>query len=876
MGNPKPEQQHICVGLLAHVDAGKTTLSEALLYEAGELRKSGRVDHGDSFLDYNPLERSRGITIFSKQARLEWEGKEITLLDTPGHVDFAAETERVLSVLDCAILVISANEGVQPHTETLWKLLKRYQVPVFVFVNKMDLSIYRKAELLEKLKGRFGDGLVDLASPDTEERENQLTLNSEALTEALLEKGSLAESDIAGGIARREVFPCYFGAALKFHGIKELLDGISRFCPKGNYGKEKLGARVYKVSHDEKGERVAFLRITGGHLAVRDEIDGEKIHQIRLYSGMKYQMLERADAGMVCGVTGLSKAKAGMGIGAEEMETGEILEPFLSCHVRLPEEVDPHRGLLDFRQLAEEDPKLNVSWDEGAGAISIQMMGQVQLEILTSMVETRFGYHVEFDSGKIVYRETMAPEAAAVEGVGHFEPLNHYAEVHLLLEPGERGSGMTFTAACPEDALDRNWQRLILTHLAEKQHRGVLIGAPVTDLKITLVAGKNHLKHTEGGDFREATFRAVRQGLLQAECCLLEPWFEFRLEVPTECTGRAMMDIQKMYGNFQEPLQEEDMTVLTGKAPVSEMKEYSRALAGYTGGRGRLHCMLAGYDLCHNQEDVVTESGYVPERDVANTGDSVFCYHGSGEIIPWDQVPAHMHLPSSLKKPEEEEETVMSPSALEQRARQYRAELVSDKELMAIFERTYGPVKSNPLTAPGRNVHKKPPAKRPARTGFEPVPKEVRKGRVTPARDQYVLIDGYNLIHAWEELDQLAKTDFGSARERLVDILCNYRGFTRANVIVVFDAYKVKGGVGSKERIRNIDVIYTKEAETADMYIERVTHEIARKHDVRVVTSDGLEQLIILGHGAVRTSSREFVREVQEIEAAIRQVLGDS
>ncbi|MDY5422908.1 translation factor GTPase family protein [Hornefia butyriciproducens] len=870
MDEPKNAEpvKRICAGLLAHVDAGKTTLSEALLYKAGKLRKPGRVDHGDSFLDSEPLERSRGITIFSKQARLSRNGTDITLLDTPGHVDFAAETERALSAVDCGILVISANEGVQPHTETLWKLLRRYRIPVFIFVNKMDLAIYRKEEILGELRTRLGVGCVDFRMQSREALEDALTLNSEALTEAMLTEGTLSDEAIASAVSRREIYPCYFGSALKCEGIDALLDGLVRFAPARSAG-EKFGARVFKVARDENGERITFVRITGGQLAVRDTIDGGKVHQIRLYSGMKYRTVEQAEAGMICGLTGLTLTKAGMGLGAEEDAGEEILEPFLSCHVRFPDGVDAHRGLQDFRQLAEEDPKLDVSWDEAAGAVAIRMMGQVQLEVLTHLAEERFGYRVEFDSGKIVYKETMMPEAETVEGVGHFEPLHHYAEVHLLLEPGERGSGMTFLTDCPEDELDRNWQRLILTHLRERQHRGVLIGAPVTDLKITLAAGKSHQKHTEGGDFREATYRAVRQGLMQADCCLLEPWFEYRLEVPAENTGRAMADVKRMHGSFQEPERAGEMTVLRGKVPVSEMSEYSRELQSYTGGRGRLNCILSGYERCHNEKEIIEAAGYCPERDVENTADSVFCFHGGSEIVSWRDAPAHMHLPPVLaQRAAGQDAQGTAAEQLRVMAREYSRRAADDRELMAIFERTYGPVKQNPLTAPGATRRK-----RPERTGFEPVQKEVRKVKTSGNRRRFVLVDGYNLIHAWPELAELAKTDFGASRDRLIEILCNYQGFTQAQVIVVFDAYRVRGGTGSRERVRNIDVIYTKEAETADMYIERVTHEIAKENDVRVVTSDGLEQMIILGHGATRTSSREFVEEIRLIDQAIRDVM---
>ena len=853
----------LTIGILAHVDSGKTTLSEAMLYTAGEIRRLGRVDHGDSFLDGNPLERNRGITIFSKQAMLEWEDTAVTLLDTPGHVDFSAEMERTLSVLDCAILVISASDGVQSHTETLWKLLERYDIPTFVFVNKMDLAIRKKEEIAEHLREKLAPGCVDF-SLKGEALEDGLSLASESLTEALLETGTLTEDAVRRAILSREVFPCYFGSALKNEGVEEFLNGLAGFTTEAEYGTE-FAARVFKIARDDNGERLTFLKVTGGSLHVKETIGEEKVDQIRIYSGARYQNRDEAEAGTVCAVTGLAGTMPGQGLGAESGGREEILEPFLTYGVVLPEGVDEHRALKDFRELSEEDPKLHVKWEPAASQITIQMMGQVQLEILTSMVEERFGYHVTFDEGRIVYKETMAEGADPVEGVGHFEPLRHYAEVHLILEPSDRGSGMTFTTTCDEDELDRNWQRLILTHLMEKEHRGTLTGAPITDMKITLAAGKAHKKHTEGGDFRQATYRAVRNGLMKADMVLLEPWFSYTIELPTENLGRAMNDIQRMHGTFEDPLTEGEMTTLTGRAPASEIRDYGRELAGYTKGRGRISCMLAGYDLCHNGDEVTERMGYDPLRDVENTPDSVFCSHGSGDVIPWDQVEEYMHLPSVLK----EKVDLSDQKSVERRAREYGRSLASDKELMAIFERTYGPVKRHDLTAPGRA--RRAPAKE---DYFRPTPKATqKKSKADPNRKDFILVDGYNLIYAWEELNDLAKTDFGAARDRLIDILCNYRGFTRAELIVVFDAYKVKGGVGSEEKIRNINVVYTKEAETADMYIERVTHEIARKHNVRVITSDGAEQLIILGHGALRTSSREFIGEIRQVEDAIWDVL---
>ena len=872
----------ITIGILAHVDAGKTTLSEAMLYRAGEIRKIGRVDHGDSFLDGNVLERSRGITIFSKQARFRWKDTAYTLLDTPGHVDFSAEMERTLSVLDYALLVVSAGDGVQSHTDTLWKLLERYGVPTFVFVNKMDLAVRKQAEIAEYLKSRFGNGCIDFskaagaasdageggASSHADGFEDDLTLASEALTELLLEEGEIPDRAVREAIRRREVFPCFYGSALKIKGIEGLLNGMNRYMCEQEAEKD-FAARVFKVGRDDNGERLTYLRMLGGKLSVKDELAGEKVNQIRFYSGQKYETADAVTAGEICAVTGLTKTRPGMGLGAAENAAEEILEPYMTYRVELPEGVDAHKALGQFRELAEEDPVLHIDWDHVAGCITIQIMGQVQLEVLTSIVQERFGYPVSFDQGRIVYKETMAENAPVVEGVGHFEPLRHYAEVHLILEPGERGSGLTFSTIASEDSLDRNWQRLILTHLVEKPHLGVLTGAPITDMKITLAAGKAHKKHTEGGDFRQATYRAVRNGLMKAETILLEPWFAFTIEVPMANIGRAMSDIQKMHGRFSEPQTEGENSVLEGFAPASEMGDYQSQIAGYTGGRGRIRCRISGYEPCHDQERVIEEIGYDPLRDIENTADSVFCDHGGSLIVPWDEVEEHMSLPSVLD--EKGQIDLQDAQAVEQRAREYSRIVAGDDELMAIFERTYGKIRRHDRDAEGQLMRRKPPKRPVSIEAPEGSPK--KKTKPGPQGPTYVLIDGYNLIHAWPELDELARMDFGAARDQLVDILCNYQGFTQQEVIVVFDAYKVKGGVGSHQKIRNIYVVYTREAETADMYIEKVTHEIAKKHRVRVVTSDGLEQLIILGHGAVRTSSREFVEEIEYVEDAVLQAI---
>jgi ribosomal protection tetracycline resistance protein len=853
----------LAIGVLAHVDSGKTTLSEALLYKTGEIRTLGRVDHGDSFLDGNELERNRGITIFSKQAVIEWNDMYVTLLDTPGHVDFSAEMERTLSALDYAILVISASDGVQSHTETLWKLLKRYGIPVFVFVNKMDLAVRSPAEIRDSLEARLGAGFVDFsAAEDDEAFLDQVTMNSEGLTEMMLEKGTVTAADIGRAVAAREVYPCYFGSALKLgtgrDSVDRLLDGLERYTLAPEKRRD-FGARAFKISRDENGTRLTFIKVTGGSIHVRDPIgdNGDKVNQIRIYSGMKYQLAEGADQGMVCALTGLDGTRAGDGLGTEEKAPCQVLEPFLTYKVMLPREVNPHGALEQLKQLSEEDPALHIGWNQKSGEIEIQIMGQVQLEVLAAIVRERFGYEVTFDQGRIVYKETILNK---VEGVGHFEPLRHYAEVHLIMEPAERGFGIEISTVCSEDELDRNWQRLILSHVLEKEHLGVLTGAPVTDIRITLAAGRASRKHTEGGDFRQATYRAVRNGLMQAESALLEPWFEFTIEVPTESIGRAMSDVQKMGGSFQEPVARDDVSLLNGRAPASEMKDYQTVLNTYSRGRGRISCAVSGYELCHDQERVVAESGYDPERDVENTADSVFCDHGSGDIVKWDQVREFMHIPPVLS----EEDPLDDEEYVEARARDYGRTIATDKELMDIFERTYGPVKSRHFDKPAARVRVMPPERYRGRERAAD-----RSGRT------FVLVDGYNLIHAWDEMEQLAARDFGAAREKLIDRLCNYQGFTRYEVIVVFDAYKVKGGIGSSEKFRNINVVYTKEAETADMYIEKTTHEMARKHTVRVVTSDGLEQLIIMGHGALRTSSREFVNEMKKVEEAILSVIGE-
>ena len=831
-------RKQIVLGILAHVDSGKTTLSEAMLYRAGVTRRLGRVDHKDAFLDTDALEKARGITIFSKQALLTAGGTDITLLDTPGHVDFSTETERTLQVLDYAVLVVSGTDGVQSHTETLWRLLRRYHVPTFVFVNKMDLPGMERQELLAQLNRRLGEGFVDFGAEQAD-RDEALALCDENLMDRMLDAGQLQDADLIPAIARRHVFPCWFGAALKLEGVDALLDGLDRYTRPAP-ALEAFGAKVFKVSQDEQGARLTWLRVTGGELKVKAQLTGEadgelwaeKANQLRLYSGAKYTLTEAIGPGQVCAVTGLTKARPGEGLGAERDSDLPVLEPVLSYQVLLPEGADVHAALGKLHRLEEEEPQLHVVWNETLGEIHVQLMGEIQLEVLRSLLAERFGLTVEFGPGGILYKETITEP---MEGVGHYEPLRHYAEVHLKLEPLPRGSGMQFAADCREEVLDKNWQRLVLTHLEEKQHLGVLTGSPLTDVKITLIAGRAHLKHTEGGDFRQATYRAVRQGLMLAKSQLLEPWYAFRLEVPAENIGRAMSDIQRMEGTFDPPESGEETAVLTGFAPVSTMRSYPMEVVSYTRGRGHLSLTLDGYRPCHNAQEVIAAIGYEPEHDLDNPADSVFCAHGAGFVVPWDQVRSHMHVDSGWGKSTRPEQETAVP---QRRAMAYRATLEEDAELLKIFERTYGPIKRDPLAA------------------FRPVQKRERPDF---AAEQWEIAPEYLLVDA--------------ARHKLMDILCNYQGFQKCVLILVFDAYRVPGSPGSIEQYHNIHVVYTKEAETADMFIERVTHEIGRNRRVRVATSDGMEQIIILGHGALRVSARMFHEEVQNVEKQIRALV---
>lgn len=858
----KEPSNHICIGLLAHVDAGKTTLSESMLYLSGRIRQQGRVDHGNAYLDTYELERARGITIFSKQAELVFGELEVTLLDTPGHVDFSAEMERTLRVLDYAILVINGADGVQGHTETLWKLLKQYRIPVFLFVNKMDQNGTDAKKLLKELRAKLSGSCIRFGeAEDSEEFLENVAMAEEQVLESYLEYGTIDREEISRLIGERKLFPCYFGSALKNAGVEELLGGLERYTEEKTYP-DVFGAKVYKIARDPQGNRLTYLKVTGGVLKVRDLIRyqdvEEKVSQIRIYSGEKYDAVQEVRAGRVCAVTGLTKTYPGEGLGAEPPSEGPVLTPVLNYQLILPEGCDTHGMLLKLRQLEEEDPELHIVWNEKLGEIHAQLMGEVQTEILQSMIRERFQTEVTFGPGNIVYKETIK---CSVEGVGHFEPLRHYAEVHLLLEPAEPGSGLVFAADCSEDVLDRNWQRLILTHLAEKEHRGVLTGSAITDMKITLVAGRAHLKHTEGGDFRQATYRAVRQGLKSTESVLLEPYYEFRMEIPAEFVGRALTDIQRMAGEFQTPDTEGDFAVITGSAPVSEMRDYQLEVTSYTKGRGRLFCTLKGYAPCHNAEEVIEQIGYDSEGDLDNPTGSVFCAHGAGFHVSWDQVPDHMHL-EYVWTPEAEKEK----SAIEAKKGQgsvqsgrvsssFSRSVEEDKELEEIFLRTYGKIE-----------RKRPIAERRVESPEERQ-KRIRKDQM----EEYLLVDGYNVIFAWEDLKELAKVNIEGARNKLMDVLCNYQGFKKCNLILVFDAYKVQGQELGVQKYHNIYVVYTKEAETADQYIEKVVHEIGRKYHVTVATSDNVEQVVTLGQGGKLLSARELRTEVEEVQRQIRE-----
>jgi len=841
----------IVLGILAHVDAGKTTLSEALLYTAGALRAPGRVDHGDAFLDTDALERERGITIFAKQAVFSAGETDFTLLDTPGHVDFSAEAERTLSVLDYAILVVSGTDGVQSHTRTLWRLLERYGVPTFLF----DLPGTDRERLTAQLAAAFG-GCVDFASP---QRDEAIALCDEGALERFLSGGGIDDETVAELIRTRRLFPCFFGSALRLDGVSDFLAALARYT-RSAPDDGRFGARVFKISRDAQGTRLTWLRVTGGTLRVKTALaydaDGErreeKCDQLRLYSGAKFRPLEAAEAGSVVAATGLTRTRPGQALGAAAAGEAPLLEPVLAYRLELPKGTDAFQALPKLRELEDEDPMLRLVWNERAREIHVQLMGPIQLEILQRRIAERFGLAVTFGTGSIVYRETIA---APVIGRGHFEPLRHYAEVHLLLEPGERGSGIRAASACPTDVLALNWQRLILTHIFEREHPGVLTGAPLTDVKLTLLTGRAHLKHTEGGDFRQATYRAIRQGLMQAESVLLEPYYDFRLEVPNECLGRAMTDIQAMGGSTEPPETTDDGTLLTGSAPVAKLRDYPQVLSVYTRGRGRLSCTVRGYAPCADAAAVIAASGYDPERDTEHPASSVFCDHGGSVTIPWDEATAHMHLTSGLRPETGDAAETAPPPA----PRRESGSFEQDAELRGIFELTYGKVERRAFE----------PAKAPRRTALG----EHYRVDVQTGGTEYLLVDGYNVIFAWDELAALARRDIACARAALTEILANYRAFRGCEAILVFDAYKVKGNPGSGETIDGVRVVYTKEAQTADAYIERATYELRKERRVRVATSDNLEQLIILGHGAERISADAFHAEVEAAEGRIAALL---
>ena len=869
--------KHICIGLVAHVDAGKTTLSEALLYRTGTIRKWGRVDHGDAFLDTDRQEKERGITIFSKEAELKYGSTVFTLLDTPGHVDFSAEMERTLQVLDYAVLVINGREGVQGHTATLWKLAEKYGIPLFIFINKTDLEGVKRDDVMDELRERLDQRCVAFDIDHDGQWMEQAAMCDEALLEELLDTGTIADDSLRGAIAERKIFPCYFGSALKLEGIDGLLEGLSGYSTEKQYGSD-FGVRIYKISRDEKGARLTHMKITGGTLRVKDEIGREKVEQIRIYSGGKFRSVDEAKSGDVCAVTGLKTTYAGQGLGAERDAGEPVLESVLTYKVELPGGVDAHRALEMLKLLEEEDPQLKVVWNGQLQEIHMQLMGQVQIEILRNIIADRFGFDVEFGQGAIAYKETIA---APVFGAGHFEPLRHYAEVHLLLEPAPRGSGLTLDTRCSEDVLDRNWQRLILTHLAEREHPGALTGSPITDMKITLLAGRSHLKHTEGGDFRQATYRALRQGLRKAESILLEPWYEFRLEVPQGSAGRAMGDIQRMNGALEEPETAGENVVLSGRAPVSEMKDYGIEVASYTKGYGHLSCSLWGYEQCHRQEEVVEEIGYDIDGDVENTADSVFCTHGAGVVVKWDEADEMMHMQGTWGMGSTEMESRdpesrkglrtadgLARSSAEGRNAGHsestgktgstkKKDLTEEEELERIFEMTYGKRKERRIIPKREISHSE------------------NKTKIKPSvvKEEYLLVDGYNIIFAWDDLKALAKINMDSARQALIEILENYQGYRKCHVIAVFDAYRVKGGERRQEKHGSVDVVYTREAETADMYIEKTAHAKSRDFHVRVATSDRLEQLIITGSGAFKVSADEFRAEVQQADTEISKLI---
>lgn len=867
----------ITIGILAHVDAGKTTLSEAMLYTSGNIKKLGRVDHQDAFLDTFSLEKERGITIFSKQARFEWKNVSYCLVDTPGHVDFSTEMERTLQVLDYAILVVNGTDGVQGHTETLWKLLRNYQIPTFLFVNKMDLHGKSKEELLGEIQEQFSENCISFMEADKNQSfYEEVAMCDETVLENYMEMGMITEQEIGELIRQRKLFPCFFGAALKLDGVEMFMDAMSSLVQEKTY-LEKFGARIYKIARDEQNTRLTYMKITGGNLKVKESILGcsndkngdvveweEKVNQIRLYSGEKYTTVNEIYAGESCAVTGLTRTLPGQSLGADSTKIEQVLQPVLTYKVELEEGIDPIVAYRKIVILEEEDPQLHIIWNEQLKEIHMQLMGEVQIDILKEMIKERFNLLVEFGDGNIVYKETID---SVVEGVGHFEPLRHYAEVHVILEPGEQGSGMQFDVQCSEDKLDKNWQRLVYTHFEEREHIGVLTGSVLTDMKITLVAGRAHNKHTEGGDFRQATYRAIRQGLKKAKSVLLEPYYAFTLVVPAEQLGRAMNDVQRMSGAFEVPDTGQEYTVLKGKAPVSEMRDYLKEVNAYTHGKGTLTCEVAGYFPCHNQEEVIEKIGYDSESDLENPTCSVFCAHGSGFLVPWDEVEQYMHVESVLEKIEEVEEinpitSVNRSGSVEQ----------NEAELEKIYLREFGSRKKRfddygnvYYSQEERKTLPKPPKEK----EYAGDPKYQKKTKVSKQQNEYLLVDGYNIIFSWEELRSLARENLDAARMKLLEIMCNYQGYRGIQVIVIFDAYKVKGGMGSVEQYQNIHVVFTKEAETADMYIEKVTHEIGKKYKVTVATSDGTEQVIIMQQGAYRMSAADLKSSVDWVNEQI-------
>lgn len=862
--------KRLVVGILAHVDAGKTTLAESILYLSGNIRSLGRVDHGNTFLDTNEMERARGITIFSKQAEVVLKAGEkelpVTFMDTPGHVDFSAEMERTLQILDYAVLVINGMDGIQGHVLTLWKLLKRYHIPTFLFVNKMDQSGTDREKILAELQERLSEHCIPFDVPQDEAWKEAIAMCTEELMEQYLETGDITLSDIKTAIAERHIFPCFFGSALKIQGVEELLQGLVELTIPKQYSAQ-FGARVYKITRDDKGNRLTHMKLTGGSLRVKELIGEEKADQLRFYSGVQFRTENEAFAGEVCAVTGLESTYAGQGLGIEESLEQPVLAPVLTYQLILPAGAEPHVVYRKLMQIEEEEPLLHLVWEEQTKEIRAQVMGEVQIEVLKSMIKERLGLTVSFGTGCIVYKETIAE---AVEGVGHFEPLRHYAEAHILLEPGERGSGLTFAMDVSTDILDLNWQRLILTHLEEKQHKGVLVGAPITDMKLTVIGGRAHKKHTEGGDFREATYRAVRQGLKRAKSILLEPVYEFRLEVPQECVGRAMTDIGKMQGKFSDPELTGKVAVLTGTAPVATMQEYPMKVAAYTKGEGRIFLSPGGYEPCHNEEEVIAAMGYDSEADLANPTGSVFCAHGAGFVVPWDEVENYMHVETEWDEDVLGEEyadgSASGPNAGTRKSggSAVGAFSAEDKELAEIFNRTYGKSETKGKTGnaydPMSVVHR---------------PSAPKKVEIKPAerQEEYLLVDGYNIIFSWDELNEMSKTNLAAARQKLMDVLCNYQGFKKCTVILVFDAYKVEGFQGEVQKYHNIHVVYTKEAETADQYIEKTVHQISKKYKVTVATSDATEQVIIWGAGAMRLSAQGLLQEVQETNKEIRRLL---